>query len=92
MMQSNQPAFGSAILWGDGVVQGDSVDSSTGVLWNCNSAEGVLGATSGTWATAFMDPTSAAASDQSILTNGELGAPTGVKLATPASPYYPAIP
>ena len=91
-MMYKQPALGSAILWGDGVLQGDSIVSGENLIWDCNvGSTSILETVSSTWAPAFMDPTSIAISDEKILIYGELGAPTGVRLASASSVYYPVV-
>jgi hypothetical protein len=56
---------------------------------NCRRRRGRQLRQEGTWSTAFIDPTSVTISDEKILIYGELGGPSGIRLASSDSMYYP---
>ena len=93
-MTKMQPAFGSAILWGDGMVQGNSVVSSQNTILGFGTkvgVNGVLSLTFSKWFTNFVDPNSITntQSAESILAFGEDGTPGQLVVGPPGSWFYP---
>ena len=93
LMIYKQPVLISAILWGDIAPQDDAgVSEASLVCWDRKAGStGILRAVSRAWTSAFLDPSSIAMSDESILVNSELGTYTGLKLAASESPYYTTL-
>jgi hypothetical protein len=84
----NQPALGSAILWGDGTVNGDSLISGNTLIWNTACpTPGILTRTASRWYSVFVDPSSLGATD--ILGKGELCSAVGARVGYPDAWYYP---
>jgi hypothetical protein len=79
------------VLWGDGVLWGDSVESGGDPILAASGSTGqILSTTSPSWYPAFADPTSmGTANADSVLMLGISDSTT--QKGTPGSWYYPPL-
>ena len=93
MMVYKQPAMGSAILWGEGLLWGDStMVANNQSLWVGTvrvHTSGLLKTTAGKWANLFVDPYSISDLTESTLAFGETGQTNGLRVGPPGSWFYP---
>ena len=87
-MVYKQPALGSAILWGDGILYGNILVKDNTILWTSGvrvHTTGVCQATASTWLGLFADPTSMTDSTESTLVLGESSMIRGLRVGPAGS-------
>ncbi len=92
-MVNQQPALGSAILWGDGTVSAKGIVLNGSCLWGYGAKvgmQGVLNLTVAKWYSTFLDPLSINDAGVDILAHGNAGLIEGLKTGPPGAWFYPA--